>query len=334
MSWESQPSPDGPPRWVLVGFAGLAALIGVQSLFADWLQRYLFVADVAEQKTQHGIGYFGGLGIGYAVGFAAAALLVGSQLWRPRRGGAWAALGVGLLVLVDLGAVMWRFHAAQNSAADAVIRLRDSADTVASPLTEFKVSSPGLYAALTATFLLILVAAQLAAPDRSIPVQAVSGAAFSLVACVLPWTWVWLAEGGSDTPYELRTLWPWSVGLDGVMLLVYLAILLVLVVACLRAPGYLRWRWALAVVLPAALAFFGVLAHGADTSSDALSLRNEGFEVLSVSSTEASALFAIGAVLLGLAAVRSWWHGREEIHEPDSAEGWLSTQARHRLDRG
>jgi hypothetical protein len=242
---------------------------------------------------------------------------------------------VALLVLADLGAVVWRFHAAQNSAAEALIRLRDAADTAAPPAAEFQVTSPGLYAALTATLLLILVAAQLAAPHRSIPVQAAGGAVFSLVACVLPWTWVWLVEGGSAEPYTLRSLWPWSVGLDGVMLLVYLAVLLLLVVACLRAPGYGRWRWALAVVPPAALAFLGVLAYEVDTRSDAFSLRNEGFEVLNVASTGAGALFAIGAVLLGVAAVRSWWHGREEVHAPHTDDGgWLPSGVRDKLDQG
>ncbi|HEX6073785.1 MAG TPA: hypothetical protein VFZ32_00790 [Micromonosporaceae bacterium] len=331
-------SPDGNARrWVLVGLAGLAAVIGAQSLFADWLRIRFEMFEVAEEETRHGIGHFGALGVGYGVGIILATALVGLALWQPRRVGTGpprVVLGLGLLLLVDLGIVTWRFHTTQNETAETVVRLRESTDTIPT-LTGFQVTSPGLYAALTATLLLMLVAAELAAPGRSVPVQAVTGAVFAVAAVVAPWARIWVIESGeSDVPFELRTLWPWSTGVDGGVLVVELLVLLVIVVGCLRAPGYGRARWAFAATVFAGLSFFGVLAFEVDTKSEAFALRNEVSEVLAVSSTGAGALFAVGAVLLGVAAVRSWWHGREEVYHPISDDGWLPAGLRHKRGQG
>jgi hypothetical protein len=337
-SRQHEPSPDAPDRrWGLIGLTGFAAVLGLQSLFGDWLTYHLEVSEVAKEDSESGIAYFGALSIGYAVGMVVMVALVALTLWRPARfrtGLAWAALGLGLLLLVDLALVIRQVHDVLDHAAGTVARLRGSMETLPA-VADFHVRSPALYGALTATLLLLLTAAQLVAPYRSIQVQAVSGAVLAFVAAGLPWTLIWVIESStSDVPYEQWTEWPWSGGVQGLLLIGQLLLLLVVVVGCLRAPGYARARWAVAGALLAGLVFFSVQVFETDSRVEAFALRNKVSEVLEVSSTGAGPLFAIGAVLLALAAVRSWWHGREEIPEPTSDEGWLPDRLRDRREGG
>lgn len=333
---ESPPEVGGR-RWGLIGLTGFAALLGLQSLFGDWVTYHLVVSEVAEDEFEWGLGHFGALGVGYGLGVAATVALVALTLWRPgrfRTGLAWVALGLGLLLLVDLALVMRQVNDVRNTAAGTVARLRDSMETLPA-VAEFQVRSPALYAALTATLLLLLTAAQLVAPHRSIGVQALSGAALASVAAGLPWTLIWVIESSvSDVPYEQWTEWPWSGGMQGLLLIGQLLLLLVVVVGCLRVPGYARARWALAAAVLGGLVFFSVQVFETDNRIEAFALRNEVSEVLEVSSTGAGPLFAIGAILLALAAVRAWWHGREEIPEPTSDDGWLPRTLRHRRQDG
>lgn len=335
---ERESSSDvGDRRWGLIGLTGLAALLVVQSLLGDWVTYHLEVSEVADDEFEWGLGHFGALGVGYAVGVTVTVALVALALWRPgrfRAGLAWVALGLGSLLLVDLALVLRQVHDLRNTTAGTVARLRDSMETLPA-LAEFQVRSPALYAALTATLLLLLTAAQLVAPHRSIGVQALSGAALAFVAAGLPWTLIWVIESATSAePYAQWTEWPWSGGMQGLLLIGQLLVLLVVVAGCLRAPGYARARWAFAAAVLGGLVFFSVQVFETDTRIEAFALRNEVSEVLEVTSTGAGPLFAIGAILLALAAVRAWWHGREEIPEPASDDGWLPHTLRHRRQGG
>jgi len=335
---EREPSPgQGDRRWGLIGLTGLAAVVGLQSLFGDWLTYHVEVSEVAKEDSESGIGYFGALSIGYAVGMVIMLALVALTLWRPgrfRTGLAWAALGLGLLLIVDLALVIRQIHDVLDHIAGRVARLRDSMETLPA-VADFHVRSPALYAALTATLLLLLTAAQLVAPHRSIQVQALSGAVLAFVAAGLPWTLIWVIESAtSAVPYERWTEWPWSGGVQGLLLIGQLLLLLVVVAGCLRAPGYARARWAFAAAVLGGLVFFSVQVFETDNRIEAFALRNKVSEVLEVSSTGAGPLFAIGAILLALAAVRAWWHGREEIPEATSDDGWLPHRLRHRRQDG
>jgi hypothetical protein len=337
-SGERYPSPNaGERRWGLIGLTGFAAVLGLESLFGDWATYHLEVSDVAEEEARHGLGYFGALGIWYAVGMVVALALVALTLWRPgrfRTSLAWVALGLGLLLFVDLALMIRQVHDVLDHAAGTVARLRASMETLPA-VADFHGRSPALYGALTATLLLVLTAAQLVAPHRSIQVQAVSGLVLAFVAAWLPWTLIWvIVSRTSDVPYEQWNRSPWSGGVQGLLLIGQLLLLVLVVVGCLRAPGYARARWAVAAALLGALMFFSVQVFETDTRIEAFALRNEVSEVLEVSSTGAGPLFAIGAILLALAAVRAWWHGREEIPEPESDDGWLPHTLRHRWRHG
>lgn len=322
----------GHPPWGLIVLAGIAGVLAIQSLFGSWITKTVTVTDVANTDTHHGIGYFGGLGIGYGVGIVALAALTGLALWlggRLRTGLAWLALGVAGLLLVDLGLVAMRASELQSATAGQVARLRASVTEGLPTEVSFHVTNPAMYSALAATFLCALVAAQLLWPAYGVWVQLVVGLAAGAASAALPWAKFWVIDDRRPrVPYQVVEHWLWT-GTQGVVLLAEFLLLAAVTVLCLRTPGYARARWVLAAMPLTGLIFFGVVAADNDVRVDAEVLRGQFSEVPGVFTTGAGPLLAVAAILLLVAAVRAWSHGRD-VDYSTSATRWLPENIQER----
>jgi hypothetical protein len=316
------PATDSRRPWVLISLAGIAGVLAIQSLFGNWITKTVTVTDVAHIDTHHGLGYFGGLGVAYGIGVVLLGVATGLALWLGGRGLAWGALALAGLLFVDLGLVAARLSDLQSATAGQVARLRDSVKEGLPTEVAFHVTSPAMYSALAATFLCALVAAQLLWPAYGIRVQVSVGVAAGVGSAVLPWAKFWtIDDKRPEVPYQVVERWLWS-GAQGIAIVVEFLLLIAVTLLCLRAPGYARARWAVAAVPLTGLIFFGVVAADNDILVDAEALQSRVSEVPGVFATGAGPLLVVGAVLLLVAAVRAWSHGREEDHSSSDSR-WL-----------
>ncbi|MGH3648405.1 MAG: hypothetical protein ACRDTM_14665 [Micromonosporaceae bacterium] len=330
---ESTALGSGPAvPWGLAAIAAVAVVLTLKSLLSDWVSTRVMVLPELREELQQGFTYFGVRGTGFAVGLVVLIVLVGLALWLPgrlRAGLAWSALALAVLLLVD-ALLMWlQVAELRLDSATAVVDVqREMWDREEVPeLIALDISAQGLYVGAFAILLLGLVAALLPRPERSPWVQAGLGAVGALVVLPLPWVQAW-----SSIQYQLRVdnVWLWSRGVEGVLLGLGTVTLVALTLLTLRTPGYARGRWALASVVLCVLLFFSAVAADVQALQDVHELGSSSdVAVLDAKSTGMLGLLAASAALLGVAAARAYWRGREE--EPPPADGsWLPGGIRDR----
>lgn len=324
----------GPVPWVLVALTGVAVILIAKSLLSDWLSSEVYVRPQLDESAHEGFGWFGARGTGFAIGLGVLLVLVGLALWRTGRTRTYLALGgvvLTVLLLVDALLMVLRIGQLRAAAAVTVVDLvRDLNEREQVPdAYGFLITAQGLYVGACAALLLGLVAVQLVAPRHGPWIQAVTGTVFGAIAVSLPWVQSWTMY-----EYRLRTdsVGLFSLGLEGLLLVVELVALVVLTYLTLRAPGYARARTAMAASALSVLIFLSAIMaetgavqqlHDLGTASD--------IQVLDAQSTGVVGVMVAAAVLLGLAALRSYWRGREEL-PPDESGSWLPGSLRERRD--
>ncbi|MGH3741131.1 MAG: hypothetical protein ACRDT8_13990 [Micromonosporaceae bacterium] len=332
----------GKPRAALIVSTAIGALATVLAWFSDWLWIHILVKPIEDHTSHAGIERFGLLSIGFGVGLVLVAGLLGLALWpygrllsqRVRNRLSLAALAVCAALFVDAGFLIWRFAGEQDRAAERVHRLRESMETLP-PVVGMSARSLGIYLAALAVLAFTLVAVQLPRPELSIWIQMGSGVVLSVVVMCLPWLKVWFVD---DTQPRLglqsRALWMWSIGTEGAALAIGLVLAIVLTFMCLRAPGYARERWALSASLVGGVVFFQGLLAGTRAQVEAMALGERVSELIGSWSTGTDVLTALAGALFCVAAVRSWWHGREEVVPPSAGDKpWLPGALAGRRDR-
>ncbi|MGH3736495.1 MAG: hypothetical protein ACRDT6_12895 [Micromonosporaceae bacterium] len=329
------PTEEPPVRWGLVAMTVVAAVLAAKSLLSDWIHLRVVVLPSRNEELHEGFGHFGGYGTAFAIGLVALVGLLGLALWLRGRGGtplAGAGLMLSVLLLADAVLMLLEVDRVRTDAAttvtDQVRQMWERQEVPEQYGVDIAVS--GLLVGVFAVLMLALVASQLLSPYRGVEIQAASGALLALVALPTPWVQSW-----TMVAYRLRTenVWLWSLGPEGIALAVEVLVLVLLTFITLRRPGYDRARWALATAALACLVFLSAII--AETSAlqqlhDVV--KASDVTVLDAKTTGMVALLATAAVLLGTAAARSFWHGREEVPPSDPADRWLPGAIRDRRD--
>lgn len=320
--------------WALVAISGVAVVLTLKSLFSDWLTSDVYVRPELDEQLHRGFSYFGVLGTGFTAGLVGLIVLVGLALWLPGRiRSVLAVTGVVLaaLLLADALLMLLRISELRAGAAATVVDLvrNMQAREEVPEAFGFSISSQGLYVGAAAVLTLGLVAAQLSQPRRGPWIQAGIGTVLGLVALALPWVQSW-----SSIEYRLRidSMWLWSLGLEGYLLGLETLALMVLTFVTLRTPGYARARWAAGAVALSVLIFFSAIIAETRAVAELYDLGTASdVAVLDAKTTGVVGVLIAGAVLLGVAAARSYWRGREEL-PPAEPGGWLPGTLRDRRD--
>lgn len=294
-------------RWGLILATGLGGLVIGNALFQPWLSTTLILSPVKANSREYGLAQSGVWGILLAGGLIVVFALVVAALVTPEPTSgllALTALTASVALAVEMVFLALRLGAARTSSGQLAAGMLESMGDQVRDVW-FLVHMPAPYAAASGLALLALVAAQIPRPDLGVTVLAVSGAVAGVVSLVVPWATAYLPDDGD---LVIDRHWVWSVGGVGVPL--GLATLL-LVALGFALPLGLRVSLPLmlGVVVVGFVVFWAPLTI---EESKVLESQLTDPEPMSLPLNASPRFMEFAALLVSIAAVRTWWRARRE----------------------